>query len=393
MTPARGDERPPLWLFEAVFRVSDRFELVVFDRLEPVERKTLEPLRGAPGFYGVLRPRSGGTLKAVGRDLALLLHTLREPGRLPFFVRDGGEEGGLLRRIVALVADGVLDVDTGNGFVTGGDGLEELTGGRSQGEPFDLLGGLARSALLYAEALGLDDRELLAERLYAFGRLPLSPHWERRFPDAAAVLAEVGGMDRPGWRRLRPRDVWICWQRRGADPRRDAQAATFKLYLSPRPESLAEAFAALPEALDRGRALQLKVGASATGLLRPDKLVTYFATEEDLFEAADLVGRRLEGLPVHGVPFSAPAGGSGLLSWGLDPPAARRLLSWRPRSSWRSWVVDRLAAAMVEAREERPQAPAWRSALARLELEGVDTASWTPDRVLWGQTGAGSAHG
>src|SRR6186997_229020 len=116
------------------FRASPRYELVLFDRLSPGEREALAELRKDPSFYGVLRPgeaSSGLGFKSVDRDTALLFLTLREPGPLPGYVAE--MLGAAAPRIVArLVADGVLEIREGDGFVSGAAALalvEDSVGG------------------------------------------------------------------------------------------------------------------------------------------------------------------------------------------------------------------------------------------------------------------------
>ena len=122
----------------------------------------------------------------------------------------------------------------------------------------------------------------------------------------------------------------------------------------------------------------------AADLLRADKCVLYFDRYPDLARTAEDLcrsfGQRSDGPPpAHGVPFTAEVDSAGLVSWGLDPPADSRWLDWQPSESWRSWLVRRLALALEEAtRQGESPSDATRFALARLTLEGVDTARWLP---------------
>src|SRR6185295_16193880 len=97
-------------------RANPHYELVLSDRLEPELRRSLADLEKDPGFYGVLRSRSGSgtSVKAVDRDTALLFLTLREPGPLPSYVRRIPDAADTVAR---LVADGVLEIATEGGFV------------------------------------------------------------------------------------------------------------------------------------------------------------------------------------------------------------------------------------------------------------------------------------
>jgi hypothetical protein len=378
-------------------RANPDYELVLFDRLEPGQRELVAGLAQEADFYGVLRPRAAvpaGALgvKAVCRETALLYLTLRQPGPLPDYVR-AVHGGGTARLVAQLVADGVLQVDTGDGFASGPGALAPLTGGGPPGS--GCLAELSLAALRHGAALALDDPLLLSLRLYAFNRLPLTPAWKRRLADAAAVERLLGIA--PGGRcrglltrAYAPRGEsggWLSYRLlapgSGAGPV-TAAALTYKLYLSPLPERMGEAFCEILAALAAARVPHFKVGAGAAGLLRPDKLVAYFTSFEALAEAAAGLAPRLAGLPAHGVPFTAEigaeSGGGGLLSWGVDPPrrAPAPQAPWNGAESWRLRLTHRLARALLAARAAEAH-EAWRFALERLRLEGVDTATWTPD--------------
>jgi hypothetical protein len=73
----------------------------------------------------------------------------------------------------------------------------------------------------------------------------------------------------------------------------------------------------------------------------------------------------------------------------MDPPRSERLLSWQEQGSWRLWVVQRLAAALIAARAapETTMQPTtmqpWQFALARLRREGIDVDRWIPSAAIW----------
>jgi hypothetical protein len=166
----------------------------------------------------------------------------------------------------------------------------------------------------------------------------------------------------------------------------EVAGAVYKLYLSPEPEHLADGLGRLLTALSGAHAFQVKVGADAWGLLRPDKVVAYFPSFERLSELAFALTEALAGIPAQGVPFTSEIAGDGLLSWGVDPPGWA--LPGGGRESWRVWLVRQLARGFLDARtagEERP----WEFACERLRLAGVDTGSWTPGNLLFGKGGAG----
>ncbi|HEV2854963.1 MAG TPA: hypothetical protein VHC97_19380 [Thermoanaerobaculia bacterium] len=381
------------------FRANPRYEIVLFDRLSPGEREALAELRKDPAFYGVLRPRdpremsAGLGAKSVDRDTALLFLTLREPGPLPGYVAE--MLGASAPRTVArLVADGVLEIREGEDFVSGAAALA-LVGEERGAESGGRLAVLSREALRYAQALAVDDPVVLSWRIYGFNRRPLTPGWKRRLPSAEAVERhlgiETGGRNRQAldrsWRPGKRAEFWLSWRARldGRGGRAETpgrEGAVYKLYVSPSPEALEEGFGEILGALSVSRAQQFKVGADAAGLLRPDKIVAYFPDFDRLSEAAGRLSERLAGLPAHGVPFTAEIAGGGLLSWGADPPASEQSPFLGGWESWRLWLTNRLAVALLAARTEGRAEP-WRFALDRVRLEGVDTETWTPGALLW----------
>jgi hypothetical protein len=174
---------------------------------------------------------------------------------------------------------------------------------------------------------------------------------------------------------------WISWrpiEHRHA-PRDEG---TFKLYVSPRPEHIREAFHALVRVLAEIPGSQFKIGPDATGLLRPDKLVAYFGNRAELDRALAALHVELAGCPAHGIPFTAGIDDDGLLSWGVDPPESERALSWQQRESWRFWVATRLGGAIAIAKRAQTGAvePS-RFAIERVRRHGVDVDTWTPATV------------
>lgn len=376
-----------------VFRAGVAYDLVVFDRLPIDEQAVLAELRADPDLYGVLRPRpgSGRTYRAIGKDAAILLLTLREPGPLPFFVWSGDQKAAT-KAITELVLDGVLEVEDSEGFVSGPAAAKlfaSRTGAAAQGR----LAQLSRDAMIYGQALALSDPDGLAERLYSYGRCPVTPGLAHEMSDPEATLAWLGApigsrlrrtLDHD-WRALdNPEKTgWLAWTLEGRQGRRP-NAAVYKLYVSPQLHDIANAFAIVVDQLGRRPGVHFKTGRNADGLMRPDKMVAYFDTLENLLDAGSDLSSALDGISAHGVPFTAEITADGLLSWGMDPPPTNRVLAWQGSESWRLWVVRRLASAMIAARSsDDPSMPPWQFAMERLRREGVDTEHWTPSALIW----------
>ena len=353
-------------------------------------------LRGG-GFDAVLLPRDRRdpryTAKVVDGDTAALLAGLERPGRLPrgLTSRPTAE---VAPAVASLVLDGVLEIESEEGFVGGVRAHRLLVGERPSAPVGGRLGRLSLEALRYAESLPFDDVRRLARRLYSYNRIPCHRRWLERFGGSIGTLEALGlGSHDPLAARLVERYEesehagWHSWSR-DSRAMEAPERLRAKLYVSPHPEALAPALRAALELLVEREAPAFKVGRTVFDLLRPDKFVAYFESLEELEAVARELAPRLRGLRAQGVPFTAELTEDGMLSWGIDPPQDAALQEWRGLESWRLWISNQLALSLRLARAQR-EGPAgvepserdlepWRFALDHLRLQGVDPATWSP---------------
>jgi hypothetical protein len=379
-----------LSLDDAYFRSNPFVELKQLGDLTAEQREPFRELESDPDFFGLFVPKPplSINLKSVARQTAELFRILHTPSRLDSALIADPESRN---DVVDLVLDGVLEVAYGDRFICGAEALDALCVLPAEPELRDAAARLSRGALLHAQDLETNDPQALTAALYLYNRIPLSPFWETRFADANAVIAHLGIDSGPvrvmlerAWIAADRSSGWLSWFSTPAVSR-SADDVTYKLYVSPRPERIREAFEAVVRVLSEFPGTQFKIGPHASGLLRPDKLMVYFATRGQLDEAADALRRELGGCEAHGVPFTAGLDDTGLLSWGIDPPENERALRWLGRESWRSWLAQRLGAAMAFAKS-RPGPAAvepWRFALERVRRQGIDVENWTPSPALW----------
>jgi hypothetical protein len=241
------------------------------------------------------------------------------------------------------------------------------------------IGALSDRALHLAAGLNVAETTRLARWLYRYGTAPRSAEIERNFgygDDAMAVMGLTpGGAARqilevsfeattfPGWLSFTRESEPVT-----------AQAAC-KLYVSPQPAELATVFPAIADVFARMNVPSFKVGRGIEGLLRPDKVVAYFDDRDALNRVAKALGKRLAGCAAQPVPFTAEAGGDGLLSWGTDPPLGSGGLSWR------AWITRQLAEGLTCARPAT-DSEAVAAALRHVAAQGVECATWTVERFL-----------
>lgn len=374
----------------AQFRANPGYQLVVFDRLPPEQQEALKELRNDPDFYGLLipQPGSGRSAKSVSQDTALLLFTLSGPGKIPAYVQSKlGESCN--QTLAELVLDGLLEIGSDAQFVSGSQAYHLIYEKPPASHAAGALSQLSQSALQYAETLDLDESLRLSARLYLYNRVPLSSRWRQQFPSQEFVAQYLGITNDgetqrlldPRWARLKVApefEGWFHWETR--THRHDLRSGqSYKLYVSPQPEFVQKAFREVAVVLAQSSAHHFKVGDDASGMLRPDKIVIYYYDFETLQQEANLISDRLSFCPAQGVPFTAAITQDGLLSWGIDPRREQGVLAWQERESWRLWITNRLAVALLAAKKvSSGTLEPWRFALERIRLENIDTETWTP---------------
>jgi hypothetical protein len=363
-------------LASAVFRASPRYALVPWNRLDRAQGNGSRNISPGDDSYGVLLPADGAALpvKEVSSADALIFLSVREPGPLPPSPKTISTLRGQAQ-LARLLIGQIIELETKQGFVSGMRACAALGIGAPDLGPDDVLGRISHAGLDYALALPRADAAGIARKLYLYNRAPPGPRAPR--VDGARETLDFllsGGFKQTrldqDWSSHVPSSGWIAFS-----PKRQRTSAgrACKLYISPAANELPMLFGTISARLAESGATQFKVGLGTFGLLRPDKMVSYFAARDEMFACAERLARDLDGAPAHGVPFTAALSADGLLSWGIDPSLAE--LSG---GSWRQWITGVLGDAIVSARGESLATDAKAAALTRLASEGVDPTTFAP---------------
>ncbi len=371
------------------FRTGRLYRLKERAMLSRQEKQWLGSLADSDEVYGLFVPDvplPHLTAKIAFLDSALLFFHFQQAERLPqsFLTRPGAE----LQKLMAhLVLDQILEVAWQKDFVSGSQAVPAVYNAQQfPGEaPANYLSGLSLQAISYAFLLNRKDVQSLAHWLYTCHTLPPDALADRSlasekdmyhylFPqqshDPAVLLRQ--------WQFVPPQERfrWFSWTR--PHTFHPAEQPTFKLYLSPQPHRLSALLARLLPVVSGSAAFCVKAGASAAGILRPDKLVVYFSSAEGMRQMVPHLLPLLQGEPVHGVPFTAQLDGDGLLSWGADPPAGHEPAD-ADGGSWRTTVAGQLALAVLAARAQGKQlAEALPFVAAKMDAAGINFRTWAP---------------
>ncbi len=366
-------------------RLNPAFRAVSIDRLTANELLALGGVYGDSDLEAVLIPnRPPFSAKAIGGSTARFINSLGAPDQP---LGDSTPPDNLL--LIRLILDSVVEMEHDGHFVSGGAAAERLSlAPVDPATDLSALSRLSREAVAYGESTGITDPVALSARLYFYNRVPISPRWTERIGTPDALASWLGFDSGIRWQALNlewletpPRLRSPVWRHFRADGL--VHAARFKLYISPRAEFLRETLeATIPVLADCGfRAF--KVGRDLAGILRPDKFVAYAHSRQQIESASGALLAKLRGVPAHAVPFTTAIDEDGLLSWGMDPPPSEQVSAWQG-ASWRRWITDRLAVALITGRASGSSS-ASRFAFQRLAVEGVDVESWTPTDVAWAQ--------
>ena len=373
---------------DLVFQVNPAFELIEHGNLPPPQKKVLGVLAEDPDQFGLLVSKELPALGvlAIDRASASLFESLQKPGRLPSENRDPGE-------IARLVLDGILEVEWMGQYVTGPSASDCLFTKKFE-EPFpsDSLSALSYAALRCIQDTPLEDPKAIASWLYGYNCIPMSPSWARRFAGPEQIK-NLLGLQPGGSVETILNDAnyihhqvpgWHTWQSLSDEWESGDDSPTYKLYVSPQPKVLAETLPVVASCFVQTNVPTFKLGIDGFGLLRPDRLIAYFSEYPALEETSRVLQQALSVCPAHGVPFTAALTADGLLSWGIDPPRSGQIPGWRGIESWRVWVTNLLARAVLRAKSlgDRAMEP-WHYALLRLHLEGVQIDTWLPSVSMW----------
>ena len=364
------------------FRTNPRLLVTAWADLQSGHRDRLHELHADPDFFGIAGVRRvGESMKAIDNQTAALFRALSAPAPLPIEARRLLRED--VEPLLRLILDDFLRVEGEGGFVGGPAALELFPELVDAADAADPLTSLSDDALRYAASVRGASVRAVESRLYAYNGAPADPTLQRFEPASAAAHAlgltshaRLGQLISRTWVgpvRFSASSWWTFTQ-----PSAPAsEMLRFKVYISPRIDVMRRALEIAVPILIHHDCPAFKIGAGLLQLLRPDKFVAYFANRNDMLRCAVALGHALKPVHPQGVPFTASADGSASVSWGIDPPAGAKLLSWQAQDSWRTWVTRRLARYLVIARHNpSSRITSWQFARTRLKLDGVDTTRW-----------------
>lgn len=367
---------------EVVLKRSALFSFVPFSKLPGLTQDALTELVYEGSLVGLLvpAPKTGLPVKAIEAGVAAELASMGSARAYPM--------KEISETLLELLATGAVEMLIDSRTWSGGAALRHL--GHIRASKPDSNGNIQKislAAIEHSAQVPLNDIARLSARLYFYNRSPITgdnrqvsiqrhtfsilKEWKRaarlEYEQKTQALKE-------GWH-------LFCLRRA---PEKSRTNTHFKLYVSPALDHLPEVLSTTLRIVSEMHVQAFKIGANLEGLLRPDKLILYFSTFEELKRIAARLEDEIDGAKEHGVPFSATIDASGILSWGQDPPSNWQPLSWTDKQSWRVWITNRIASSLLLSRATAPTMVSHLSAaLDYLWYCGVDPQSWSPRSTLF----------
>lgn|GEM_PF-6123399 len=380
-------------LFKKKFKTSSHFQLIEWNEVPEIIRNSLYELYDELEVYGVFMPSnsSGFLPKVAYKEVALVYFHLLHHRNLPRYIQMLNEQK-TRETLVQMVLDDILQIEGEDGFQGGTQSVSALFGDYfGKEENYSVyLNQLSLEAIRFAMALPNTPLKILSQKLYTYNAFPIpepegileKPHFEA----LSFVFNNLSEEEKAEFAKiwLRPsqnrNSGWINFHRAQSQTimGRNSNKSNFKLYLSPIFTDLPLVFKRIQTHLNSSQAFSFKFGENQRGLLRPDKFVLYFHSSEEALDTGHFLAGILSDLPVQGVPFTRQIGGTGMVSFGMDPPL-QEVIQEIEGGSWRAQLADILASSiLVCKKKELDMESSLKYIKAQLYAHNIDPINWSP---------------
>ncbi|HXS37410.1 MAG TPA: hypothetical protein VN721_11970 [Flavipsychrobacter sp.] len=260
----------------------------------------------------------------------------------------------------------------------------------SEGRKFyDANEAISHHAMEYACDLTLLGVGNIWERLYSYGRIPLSSFWMHQFPREELLYDALISKENLAKRVLeaewleRPASInnnrWRIYNNRSI--RTTPLSMQYKLYINLHPDSLISEFNVILEHLTSYNVPAFKFARDVQNIVRPDKFVAYLYDFETMYLLGESLSKSLKSVNVQPLPFTAALDPLGVVSCGFDPPGKFR--EQFRATSWRGFITQIIVRSFAEGmRLMFEKASMIQYSLKKISTLGIDTKKWLPNKVI-----------
>lgn len=371
------------------FRLSSKYRLIPYNRIDQkLYSHVIVDTIKEDEVFGILYHKKNHSFNVIDQDTALLLHTMKEVGKLPHYILNNWD-ASIVAELKFMLGKGVLELEVldkhkKKKFISGSEALKLLQNTKKLS-----ISDINKDAIFQAMSMLPTDYMTLSSTLYLYNSKPVSASLSKILANAKSVKqflalnahTEKTILFSTQWVMLQDTESWIAFQSKKDFQESDLKSnQTYKLYMSP--DSLdvfSKVFFDVVTLLYESKAFQFKIGNDAFGLQRPDKWVAYFYNKASLLNAIQLLEDKIGDILAQEVPFSCQSNVN-WLSWGKDPQQYTS-------TSWRWLICSEIAYAILDVpAQELPkvlsmktvETTVWPYIKIRLEREGIDAETFEP---------------
>ncbi|MEN1783841.1 MAG: T3SS effector HopA1 family protein [Bacteroidota bacterium] len=355
------------------YKRTDNFELIPLHELPPKYSALAQELEVSKDCFAVLIPINNGySIKVVNQAAYQFLKALHYE---KYSVRKHWEAMAF-DDLSYLLIEKVISVHISRMEVTGAAVFQHLESPTTLQHEKD---SIELKAIRYAIALDILDARGLAERLYYFNRRPLNPALKERidqYPKLSTYLELSDLNSLNSWIRVQEKKepYWYAYAHLNYQKSYNIDK-NYKIYINVPFEDFKSVLKQVVANLPSVGVIKFKFTGRMENLLRPDKFVIYCKETEHFHRT---IAQLVEAIPAtkpHEVPFTAKTPNA-LITWATDPSADAMALQMDRHKSWRVWVCQLIAKAVIDAKMEKIDHK-FEYVLQRLNLQGLDHQTWT----------------
>jgi hypothetical protein len=249
---------------------------------------------------------------------------------------------------------------------------------------------ISLEAIEYACDLTLLGIRNIEDRLYSYGRLPLSSYWLAKFLDEKTLLSTLVQKDGLSYKLLNSEwlekaapiqnNSWRFFYKRSFQSTPSVELP-FKLYINLHPDSLISEFSTIIDQLTSHNIPVFKFSKDVYNIVRPDKFIVYIRDFQTLKDLGESLSRSLKSAHVQLLPFTAALDDTGCISTGFDPPSDMAKLC--KATSWRSFVTTIITQSLLEGFHKNiKKDKLLKYSLKTVKLIGINPYKWFPENVI-----------
>lgn len=341
------------------FKQNKKYCLVEKNSISKAEMDLFQDLLNSEDCFGIFRPLSEGfSYKIATKKIADIFNLLKKRLSFSFIKKAFKLKVNELELLLCnLIENSLLVLDVGSKSYSGNEAFSKLYKLHSfeKNTTNSIVSKLSFQAVYYGYNLNENRVQDLAAKLYHFNTLPSTGERLKLFKSKSTSeifnLKQIFGDEFLKYFNMNENEYWLYFSVKKVYGQVSANN-TYKLYVSPQPEFFRECCEVLAKFIPESTSFSFKLGVGLQGILRPDKIVVYFSSKNEMLAFAKKLIKNMDDIKAQAIPFTVQLDRKGLISWGVDPPRIKTNIFWE-QSSWRVWLTSKIAHYIIQYKNSK----------------------------------------